>query len=88
MLIILTGPHKVKKFHVLWDSMRPLDWECSTRRKLWWRSSRLLLDSLDLNSSSTRDRTLQLGQKIVCKCIYILYLQLFKALFITGLFYD
>ena len=88
MLIILTGPHKVKKFHVLWDSMRPLDWECSTRRKLWWRSSRLLLDSLDLNSSSTRDRTLQLGQKIVCKGIYILYLQLFKALFITGLFYD
>lgn len=32
MLIILTGPHKVKKFHVLWDSMRALDWECSSSR--------------------------------------------------------
>lgn len=39
MLIILTGPHKVKKFHVLWDSLRALAWECSSRGKLRQRSS-------------------------------------------------
>lgn len=49
---------------------------------------RLPLYSLDLTSSSTTDRILQLGPKIVCKCIYILYLQLLKAHFITDSFYD
>ncbi|XP_023811561.1 transient receptor potential cation channel subfamily M member 1-like isoform X1 [Oryzias latipes] len=50
MLIILTGPHKVKKFHVLWDSVRALDWESSTRRRLSQRSSKHRHSSFDLQS--------------------------------------